>query len=87
MTLLILIYLLFSCCFQKDSVISATYTQTLWDTPQRRRHLFQSKCFWCRCKRCKDPTEFGTHLSSLLCEGCGGRVTQVDPLDIDGEWR
>ncbi len=72
-----------------DSVISATYTHTLWDTPRRRDHLWRSKCFWCRCRRCADPSEFGTWLSCGACPGCGGRVAPADPLDPDpeAEWR
>ena len=30
----------------KGAVISATYTQTLWNTVNRREHLWTSKCFW-----------------------------------------
>ena len=29
-----------------------------------------SRYFNCLCKRCEDPTELGTHLSSLLCPKC-----------------
>ena len=30
----------------KGDTISATYTQTLWNTFNRREHLWTSKCFW-----------------------------------------
>lgn len=28
------------------------------------------KYFVCKCSRCEDPTELGTHLSSVNCTGC-----------------
>ena len=37
----------------KGEVISASYTQPLWSTYNRREHLKMSKCFWCRCERCQ----------------------------------
>ncbi|CAG7822316.1 unnamed protein product, partial [Allacma fusca] len=36
------------------------------------------KYFECSCNRCKDPTELGTHLSSLMCQKCKkGAVSQI----------
>lgn len=60
--------------------VTATYTQTLWCTQDRRRHLLAAKCFDCACPRCADPTELGTHLGSAACGGqCpGGRATATD---------
>lgn len=56
--------------------VTATYTQTLWCTRDRRRHLSAAKCFECTCPRCDDPTELGTHLGSLACTECDtGRAT------------
>lgn len=65
--------------------VTATYTQTLWCTRDRRRHLSAAKCFECVCARCSDPTELGTHLGSAACAGggdgggkcSGGRATAV----------
>ncbi|CAH1736023.1 unnamed protein product [Aphis gossypii] len=55
--------------------VTATYTQTLWCTRDRRRHLSAAKCFECACARCADPEELGTHLGSAACGGpCSGRV-------------
>ena len=77
----------FSSLADKDSVISASYTQSLWNTPQRREHLRMSKCFWCACDRCRDPSEFGTWLTCSICPECGGRVAMQDPLEIDADWK
>merc|ERR1712223_476205 len=71
----------------KGSVISVSYTQSLWSTMNRRQHLKMSKCFWCQCSRCKDPTEFGTHLSDLNCSKCGGKVRSTSPLDQNAPYR
>ncbi|TRY80691.1 hypothetical protein TCAL_09011 [Tigriopus californicus] len=71
----------------KGSIISASYTQTIWSTLNRREHLYMSKCFWCMCERCQDPTEFGTYLSCYNCITCGGRVLPENPLDNEASWR
>uniref|UniRef100_A0A0K2UQ67 Uncharacterized protein n=2 Tax=Lepeophtheirus salmonis TaxID=72036 RepID=A0A0K2UQ67_LEPSM len=40
-----------------------------------------SKFFYCQCKRCHDPTELGSHLSSLLCPKCQkGRIVQTNDI-------
>lgn len=33
-------------------------------------HLREGKYFDCTCRRCSDPTELGTHMSSLRCPRC-----------------
>lgn len=39
----------------------------------------KGKYFECDCRRCIDPTELGTHLSSLKCPSCAtGYTVQVD---------
>lgn len=45
----------------KGQEITATYTLTLSGTLFRRKHLLESKYFACKCERCSDPTELGTH--------------------------
>lgn len=32
--------------------------------------MTKGKYFLCKCARCEDPTELGTHLSSLKCQQC-----------------
>lgn len=39
-------------------------------TEMRQEHLTKGKYFECECRRCSDPTEFGTHLSSVRCQSC-----------------
>lgn len=74
----------------KGENISIMYTNCLWGTQQRQEHLRLTKCFTCTCARCKDPTEFGTHFSSLKCLGskekCSGYHMPSNPTDPNGEW-
>ena len=71
----------------KREPVTATYTQTLWDTTRRRAHLKIAKCFDCTCKRCCDPTELGTFASSILCCICEGLVVSENPLENDSAWK
>ena len=58
-----------------------TYTYTLNGTVERQKHLRAGKFFICRCERCLDPTELGTHFSSLKCQECeNGNIIPLDPL-------
>ena len=70
----------------KGSLITVSYTQTLWNTMNRRQHLKMSKCFWCVCPRCADPTEFGTYISALNCAKCPGKMIHSNPLDQDANF-
>lgn len=72
---------------KKGEIISATYTQTLWSTQERRQHLKSAKCFDCDCPRCGDPTEFNTYFSCILCSKCRGYVTCLDPLNPASDWK
>lgn len=82
----------------KGDPISATYTNSLWCTEDRRQHLNVSKCFWCECDRCFDPTEFGSYLSAIRCSRCSGfrdhiqsddlqYITSTNPLDSEALWK
>ena len=42
-------------------------------------------CPQCGCARCGDPTELGTHASTILCPGCGGLVLP-DSCALDSDW-
>lgn len=53
-----------------DETIYFNYTRSLMNTADRQIHLKEGKYFECCCKRCLDPTEFGTHLSSIKCKEC-----------------
>ena len=67
--------------------LSTMYTHALWTTRARRTHLLETKYFSCHCKRCADPTELGTHLSTLKCPHDNGFVLPKDPLNFDSQWR
>ncbi|XP_077295415.1 SET and MYND domain containing, arthropod-specific, member 3 [Arctopsyche grandis] len=71
----------------KGDKLELCYTHVLYCTLQRRYHLKQSKFFDCDCKRCADPTELNTNMSSLKCNGCeNGIILPVDPLDAESTW-
>nr|XP_018907165.1 PREDICTED: protein msta-like [Bemisia tabaci]XP_018907166.1 PREDICTED: protein msta-like [Bemisia tabaci] len=72
---------------KKDEIISATYTQTLWPTLDRRAHLKMSKCFDCSCERCADATEFNTFLSAIKCSKCKNYVISTEPLNRLADWQ
>lgn len=68
--------------------ITLSYSYTLQGTLKRRQHLFESKFFWCQCKRCSDPTEFGTNCSTIKCTKCPkGYILTTNPLDQDADWK
>lgn len=54
----------------------------------RRAYLRENWFFDCQCARCSDPTECGSHLSTILCSGakCGGAVVPANPLDQQTSW-
>ncbi|KAK4304084.1 hypothetical protein Pmani_023960 [Petrolisthes manimaculis] len=60
------------CDIPRGSQVTTSYAPTLWGTSARAAHLTASKLFRCRCERCRDPTELGSHLSSLACRSCKG---------------
>ncbi|XP_058834417.1 SET domain-containing protein SmydA-8-like [Topomyia yanbarensis] len=55
---------------RKGELIYYNYTRCLFGTFERRAHLRKGKYFICSCMRCEDPTELGTHLSSVTCTEC-----------------
>ncbi|XP_015595616.1 protein msta isoform X4 [Cephus cinctus] len=71
----------------KGESLTATYTQTLWNTTRRRAHLKVAKCFDCSCNRCSDPTEFGTYAGSIKCSECSGFICSTNPLDCIADWK
>lgn len=72
---------------KKGDVISLSYCQPLQSTLQRRIYLRQSKCFDCMCQRCRDPSECGTYIGSLLCTSCkSGKLLPDHPFDVASNW-
>ncbi|XP_026474444.1 SET domain-containing protein SmydA-8-like [Ctenocephalides felis] len=67
----------------EGTTICCTYTSIMQPTWRRREHLREGKYFECMCERCKDATEFGTHLQSLICTGCSGQVIPTNPTSPD----
>ncbi|XP_034834542.1 SET domain-containing protein SmydA-8 [Maniola hyperantus] len=68
-------------------LLHMSYTHVLSPTIVRREHLLESKFFSCDCRRCADPTELGTHLSTLKCTKCdNGVILSSNPLDNDASW-
>ncbi|KAJ0174527.1 hypothetical protein K1T71_009635 [Dendrolimus kikuchii] len=64
------------------------YTYALYPTIIRRDYLLESKFFSCDCPRCADPTELGTHLSTLKCSKCdNGVLLPSNPLDNESSWK
>ncbi|OWR49372.1 hypothetical protein KGM_209725 [Danaus plexippus plexippus] len=81
----------------KGEEITATYTQPLWGTLDRRKFLKTNKYFDCKCERCADPTEFGTYLGNIYCTMCnstnadvsrkGAMLVSTNPLDETALWK
>lgn len=68
-------------------MISLSYCQPLQATMHRRIYLRHSKCFDCLCQRCRDPTECGTYIGSLLCSRCrSGKLLSDNPFDSSSDW-
>ncbi|XP_034188747.2 SET and MYND domain containing, arthropod-specific, member 5 [Osmia lignaria lignaria] len=74
------------CFIKKGEHLSTMYTHALWATRARRTHLLETKYFSCRCKRCADPTELGSHLGTLKCPHDNGFILPKTPLDFESEW-
>ena len=63
----------------KNSVLTICYTDPLWPCHIRRDHLRVTKSFLCFCDRCREPTENGTHMSSIIClNDCNGYLLWKD---------
>ncbi|KRT82251.1 SET domain-containing protein, partial [Oryctes borbonicus] len=75
---------------KKGEELFASYTYSLWPTMIRREYLREGKYFECNCPRCSDPTELGTHMSTLKCTKnlCdNGVIYSTNPLDDEAEWK
>lgn len=68
--------------------LHGSYVHAMLPTLLRRQHLLENKHFECSCLRCADPTELGTHMSSLKCNKCdNGIVLTTDALVPDSQWK
>ncbi|XP_055837912.1 SET domain-containing protein SmydA-8 [Episyrphus balteatus] len=73
----------------KDTNLSICYSDALWGTGDRQRHLMHTKLFKCECVRCQDVTEFKTYYSALKCKNkdCSGFVLPSDLKNWYENWR
>lgn len=72
----------------ENGELFCSYTYSLWPTLIRREFLIESKYFECKCNRCQDKTELGTHLGTLKCSKCdNGVLLSTDPLSFTCEWK
>lgn len=70
-----------------EDTLYLCYTYALSPTLLRRDFLMESKFFHCDCPRCADPTELGTHLSTLKCNKCdNGVIMSTNALDNEAIW-
>ncbi|XP_022921191.2 SET domain-containing protein SmydA-8-like [Onthophagus taurus] len=78
-----------SVSINKGEELCTSYTYSMWPTMARRAFLKESKYFDCNCQRCSDPTELGTHMSTLKCMKCdNGVILSTAPLlDPESEWK
>jgi len=68
--------------------ICINYVTFIIGTIMRQTKLQKNWYFKCSCERCSDPTELGSHLSSLRCPKCdNGFLTQVSPLNPESPWK
>ena len=67
--------------------LTASYVSPLEPTARRQNYLWHGKYFRCRCRRCADPAELGTHYGSHRCAECPGLMEQPAPLEEDAPWR
>ncbi|KAL4707867.1 hypothetical protein ACJJTC_010302, partial [Scirpophaga incertulas] len=73
---------------KSGEILHLCYTHALSPTIVRQEYLLESKFFKCECERCKDPTELGTHLSTLKCQKCdNGVILPINPLDSESVWK
>ncbi|KAL1494115.1 hypothetical protein ABEB36_009764 [Hypothenemus hampei] len=66
-----------------QDLITINYTNVLEGTQERHEHLMEGKYFSCKCSRCKDPSELGTEISSLLCHKCRRGFLRHTELEVD----
>ncbi|XP_013099933.2 SET domain-containing protein SmydA-8 [Stomoxys calcitrans] len=57
----------------KNATVTVSYTNVLLGTEERRHILNEGKYFHCTCERCEDPTELGSHMSTLVCGPCAAK--------------
>ena len=60
---------------RRGEELTICYSGLLQPTFLRQTVFSQTKHFTCRCVRCQDPAELGSHLSGAVCPECGQLVS------------
>ncbi|XP_023328599.1 protein msta isoform X2 [Eurytemora carolleeae] len=74
---------------QAGEEFTISYISTLQGMLKRRTKLREKWFFDCSCSRCSDPTELGSHASTLLCQVClspDALLLSKDVLDPVAPW-
>jgi len=74
---------------RKGEEIKVSYDvgEILYGTLRRLIPMEITGLFTCSCPRCSDPTELGTHLSTIICPKCHiGYVLSQCPTDSFSDW-
>lgn len=73
----------------RNKNLSICYSDAMWGTGDRQRHLMHTKLFKCECERCQDVTEFQTYYSALKCKNknCAGFVLPLDLKNWHENWK
>lgn len=67
--------------------INNSYLKTTSCGIARRQMILDMWYFECRCERCRDPTELGSHANTILCTNCtSGLLLPKDPLTFQSDW-
>jgi hypothetical protein len=79
---------LFQTAIKAGEEVTNQYSRSLQPTHLRRPFLREKWYFDCGCRRCRDPTELGSHLGSLTCPRprCGAPLLPARPLLPSGPW-
>ncbi|XP_030751722.1 SET domain-containing protein SmydA-8-like isoform X1 [Sitophilus oryzae] len=67
----------------ENEPIYFNYSNILQGNQERQQHLLEGKYFSCRCRRCRDPTELGTEISSIVCHKCRKGLLRMKEIEKD----
>jgi len=72
---------------KKGEEIFTSYLRSSLCSLIRRKSIKESWYFDCKCRRCCDKTELGTHCNTLKCNKCGdGNLMVVSAFEYDSNW-
>lgn len=67
--------------------LTIRYLQVLEHRLFLRCQFSENWMFECGCRRCRDPSELGSFLSSPRCTECSGFLVPLRPLQIESDWK